>query len=246
MTMSAKPRPRRNPFAPAARAAAARLAPLDAAREAALTSAREVVRLSSRLIRTLHAEGWDADAGRQLGSATQRLTAATRRHPGLVSHGAVQQAYGEAAEAHLLKAFLEGRGVPTPTDVGVPAAGWLLGLADLVGELRRVVLNRLRQGDDHGAEAAFDAMEKAYEALEDIHAPEGVVPLRSKVDADRALVERTRGDLVTAKRTRELERKIEGVGDMLDQAEGRPAKPRRARKAGDGDLDLDKAWSKQD
>jgi hypothetical protein len=56
-------------------------------------------------------------------------------------------------------------------------------------------------------------------------------------------VERTRGELVTAKRSKELERKIEGVGRLLDEAEAPRAK-RAARKVGDDALDLDAAWNK--
>lgn len=85
-------------------------------------------------------------------------------------------------------------------------------------------------------------MGKVYEARADGEAPESVVALHRKVDGARTLVERTRGALVTVKKTKDLERKIDGVGRLLDEAEGRQGK--RARPRNPDELDVDSAWNK--
>jgi translin len=229
-------------YGPIARRLGRSLLPLDRAREAALRDARELIRLCSALIRGLHRAGWDAPLGRRADRLARGIGRLMRDHPFLAFHGALLQALGEYAEARLLRAHLQGRPVPTPQALGLPAGAYLYGLADLVGELRRHVLARLLVGDLPAAQGAFDSMEKAYEALHECPAPETLVPLRSKVDAARGIVERTRGELVTAKRAKDLERKMDDVGRLLDEAEA--GRTKRAKRKPDDELDLDGAWGK--
>ncbi len=232
-----------NNYARTARRLGRELAPLDRAREATLVRSRAIIQVAGELIRALHRHGWDRVGARRLEADKVRLHALVRRHPFLADHGAVVQAFQEYAEAQLLRAFLARRAPPSPERLRVPSGAYLLGMADFVGELRRVVLSRLLKGDLPGAETAFDAMEKVYEALVDSKVPYRIVPLREKTDAARSIVERTRGELVTAKRAKELERKIEGVDKLLEEAEGGPVR-RVARKPKD-ELDLDAAWNRR-
>ncbi|HEX9815858.1 MAG TPA: hypothetical protein VGB18_02665, partial [Candidatus Thermoplasmatota archaeon] len=118
----------------------------------------------------------------------------------------------------------------------------LLGVADTIGELRRRVLNLLLADKVNEARKAFDQMESLFGALLDVDAPDPLVPARAKRDQARGILERTRGDLVTTKKTKDLEKKVDRLGDLLDEAEGRPQK--KPKKADADDLDLDSAWSK--
>ena len=215
---------------------------MDRGREDMLHASRELTRTCAGLIRGLHQGRWDDAAARAADRLAKRLAVLGRRHPHFLFHGALLQALGEHVEARLLRAHLGKRPTPTPEALSVPAGAYLYGLGDLVGELRRVTLACLLRGDHREAQRAFDSMEKAYEALHECQAPEPLVALRSKVDAARGLVERTRGELVTAKRAKELERKIDDVARLLDEAETRGAK--RAKSKHDADLDLDAAWGK--
>lgn len=232
-----------NEYVTLARRAGRSLAPLDRAREAALREARNVTQLSAVLIRGLHRGPWDAATGKRLEAAAARLRRLAGRHAYLAHHGAVTSAFGEYVEANLLRAHLEHRRPPSSTSLAVPAASYLYGLGDLVGELRRVALDALLQGRVEEAQRAVGSMEKVYEALQESQAPEPLVGLRPKIDTARSLLERTRGDLVNGKRAKELERKIDDVARLLDEAETRPLKPKvKAPKA--DDLDLDAAWGK--
>lgn len=215
----------------------------DRAREAALAHAREAGRLAARLIHGLQRSRWDASDARALEREARALRVLARRHPFLAHHGAVVQGLGEYVEAHLLRAFLHEVAPPGPRRLAVPPAAYLHGLADFVGELRRVVLSRLLAGDLGRAGRAFETIEKVYEALMDSRVPESLVPLRPKLDAARALLERTRGELLTAKKTKDLERKIDSVARLLDEAEGRA--PEKARRKDPNDLDLDAAWNRE-
>jgi translin len=227
--------------AQAARAAADRLRPFDADRQNALSTSHEVVRAASAAIRALHRAERPRDTWTELERAVQRLRDFDS-HPLLAWHGAVVQAWGEYVEAHLLAAAMDGKPLPDAKALAANPGGYLLGMADTVGELRRLILSRLAKDDVAGGEDALDLMENLFDALVDADAPEGVVSLRHKVDAARSLLERTRGEVVTAKRTKELEKKIEGVGRLLDEAEAGRAKKRVPKKS--DDLDLDAAWNK--
>ncbi len=73
---------------------------------------------------------------------------------------------------------------------------YVLGLGDVVGELRRIVLDMLRLGRASDAEALFKRMEEIYESLSLLIIPNALAPgLRPKVDVARKLVESTRSDL---------------------------------------------------
>lgn len=224
----------------AARRAAKDLWPLERARTRAFQLSNELVRKASACIRALHRG--DPPAWKELEAAAAPLRPLLQEHPFLLTHGAIQQAWGEYVEALLLDAALLGARLPNHHELDVPAAGYLLGMADLIGELRRATLDRVIAGHEAKAEKALDQMESLFDALTDADAPEGIVALRHKMDVARGLLERTRGELVTAKRTKQLEKKIEGVGRLLDEAEAGRSKKRPQKPS--EDLDLDGAWNR--
>jgi translin len=88
------------------------------------------------------------------------------------------------------------RALPSPAELGVPAAAWLNGLAEAASELRRHLLDRLRAGELSRGEALLAVMDEAYGLLVTIDYPDAVSGgLRRTTDALRAVLERTRGDL---------------------------------------------------
>ena len=210
----------------------------DAQRETLLTLGRELTRASGRLIQAIH-RGEDQEADwKALDALAGRILVTIGKTPWFRHSGFVQQALGEYAEALLL------RNAPG-TDkklARLPPDALLLGVADTIGELRRRVLNLLLADKVQDARDAFDQMESLFGALLDVDAPDPLVPARAKRDQARGILERTRGDLVTTKKTKDLEKKVDRLSDLLDEAEGRPTK--KPKKADDLDLDLDSAWSK--
>jgi translin len=77
-------------------------------------------------------------------------------------------------------------------------ASWLKGTAEAASETRRHLLDRLRAGDlDHG-EALLAVMDDVYDALITVDFPDAITGgLRRTLDALRAVLERTRGDVTT-------------------------------------------------
>lgn len=75
------------------------------------------------------------------------------------------------------------------------------GLADLIGELRRLALSKMIKGKIGEAEELLNTMEKIYNDLIPLTSfPEKLVPnLRTKLDVARVAIERTKSDLISAK-----------------------------------------------
>ncbi|RLI04450.1 hypothetical protein DRO26_04590, partial [Candidatus Bathyarchaeota archaeon] len=80
----------------------------------------------------------------------------------LQSSGALFNASQEFAEAVILL-NLEKNGVyPKPEEVGVSSDAYVLGLADVVGELRRKTVEYVKNGELEKAEKCFRHMETIY------------------------------------------------------------------------------------
>ena len=194
---------------------------LDVAREGACVASRQVVRASSETIKRTHrGEFAEAEAGLQV---TRELCHQMLEHvknaPELRYGGFVSDAEKEYAEAAITNATLTGAPLPTPEDLGIYGAAWLNGLAEVVGEFRRHVLDNIRMDNNEAAERYLDAMDSIYQVIMSFDYPNAIsLGLRSRSDAARGMVERTRGDLTTAlragrleKRMKELEAKLEGL-----------------------------------
>jgi translin len=110
-----------------------------------------------------------------------------------------QDALQEAVEALLLEAVIRKAPLPGPTELGVPAEAYLLGLGDLVGEVRRLILRALSDGKLSRAEELLRLMDGLYHALMRFEAPRSIVSMKPKQDAARALLEKTRGDVTLAR-----------------------------------------------
>ena len=85
-------------------------------------------------------------------------------------------------------------------------AAYLNGFAEAASELRRYILDSLRQGDDERCEELMVKMDDVYTTLVVMDFPDALTGgLRRTTDALRAVLERTRGDLTLTMRQRRLE-----------------------------------------
>ena len=84
------------------------------------------------------------------------------------------------------------------------------GLAEAASELRRHLLDRLRDGDLERGEELLGAMDDVYDALVVVDVPDALTGgLRRTLDALRAVLERTRGDVTTTVLQVRLQRALE-------------------------------------
>jgi translin len=131
-------------------------------------------------------------------AALRQAQDAVRPFPRIAYAGFLHDAEKEFAEAVMTAALIGGTSVPSHHALQVEAPAWLNGLAEAASELRRHLLDRLREGQADVAEQLLGAMEDAYELLVGVDYPDAVTGgLRRSADALRAVLERTRSDLTT-------------------------------------------------
>ena len=199
-------------------AASETMAGTHAAREQAITTSRQIVRFSANSIRATHRAEYD-EARRLIAQATDlRAKLEERRdaHPAVYYGGYVEDALKEFVEAHATLAFAEGSRLPTMDDLDVGAAVYMNGLAEAIGELRRIVLDLLRGDYFDRCETLLSIMDEIYAVLVTLDYPDGVTRgLRRSTDVMRGVLERTRGDITVALRQRRLEQRLAQLNERL-------------------------------
>lgn len=190
------------------------------ARERALALAREATRAAANAIRAIH-RGEFAPAERLIGAAAQALTQAEAllsQHPDILYAGFIHDAQKEYAEASITYAVIREQPLPSPEELKVSYAAYLNGLGEAAGEVRRGILDLLRQGEVGRCERLLQAMDDIYAVLVTLDYPDAMTGgLRRTTDMVRGVVERTRGDLTVAWRQRDLEQQLRDLGDKLGQ-----------------------------
>ncbi|MEW6233111.1 MAG: haloacid dehalogenase [Chloroflexota bacterium] len=188
------------------------------ARDKALLMSRELVRLCANSIRSMHrsehaqAASLLADAQRHVAQLRSDLSG----HPDLYHAGYVQEALKEYAEASALLALVRREALPEPVELGVEDAAYLNGLGEAVGELRRFILDRIRQGQTERCEDVLQNMDDIYCLLLTMDFPDAITGnLRRTTDMVRSVMEKTRGDLTFAVRQRDLESSLERLESRI-------------------------------
>ncbi len=186
------------------------------AREQALALTREVIRLSANAIRAVHRREFGA-AEELLAKARSNLEQTEKglaQHQDIFHAGFVHDSQKEFAEASTTLALIAGRPLPTPEELGVMGPAYLNGIGETVGELRRHLLDSLRQGEIGHCEECLGAMGDIYDVLITMDYPEAVTSgLRRTADAMRGILERTRGDFTMAYVQRRLEDRLREAGE---------------------------------
>ena len=188
------------------------------AREAGLRISREVIRLSANAIRAVHRHDLD-EASSLIAQASERLDEADsirQQSPDIYYSGFLADARKEYAEANITLALISGNPIPQAEALGVEMSPYLNGMGEVIGELRRYVLDSLRRNETGRCEELMQVMDDIYSLLVTVDFPEGVTGgLRRTTDAMRGVLERTRGDLTITLRQLELEKLLAGWQERL-------------------------------
>ncbi len=160
-------------------------------REKLIKSTRDVIMLCSKSIVSLHSGKFD-EASQQVKQARElldelRLDAQTDLYRYMIG------AETELVEANALRAIISGSSIPSMDTLNVKGDSYILGLLDCVGELKRLVYDKIRVGKSEEANNMFALMEQIYSALFPFAAYDNIVPgVRRKLDVARILIEDTR------------------------------------------------------
>jgi len=186
---------------------------LDEARDEAQILLRDLHKLSSEAVYEIHRGNLDAARERldEAAELVSKLHDLLGDFPELLRTGFAENHLQEYAEAEILYRIVKERRVPTPDEIHVSPRAYLLGLLDVVGELRRIVVDALREGKLDRAEEFLGIMEEIYALTMTFDYPRAVVPnLKRKQDVARSLLEKTRSEVTIAGKTEELRRTLEG------------------------------------
>ena len=205
----------------------------DKIREQALRSSREIIIGCRKAIQNIHQE-FMKDANSNIKKASvnlQKLYDLTKNHPELYHAGFVENAAQELVEAHCLYNIMRGKDLPDPDEIQTTYSSYLLGLCDLVGELRRISLDCIREGQAKVADNYLGMMEDIYDVIIRFDYPSGLIPIKKKQDMVRNLIERTRGELAVASCERRIEYRTDEFRGMLDRINGDKKKTKVSARA---------------
>lgn len=195
----------------------------NATREKVLKICRSLVQTSSYIIRAVH-RGEKEEALRlmvQAGELSTSITHITRDHPEVYTAGFVHDAQKEYAEARATFALINHEPLPQPEEIGVEFPAYLNGLGEAVGELRRSILDLIRDGHMERGDELLSYMDDIYYLLVSFDYPDAITGgLRRTTDMARAIMERTRGDLTTSLRQSKLKAAIFELEENIRKRNG--------------------------
>ena len=172
-------------------------------REFLLKNTREIIILCSRAIISIH-KG-DLTTGKKNLSEVDLLLTKYRKKATSNLRRYLITSEQEYVEAACLLAVVENREIPSDKKLKVMEESYVLGLLDCVGELKRMIFDKIRIGDTENALRIFDIMENLYLHLYTFSMYDKVVKeARRKIDVNRILVDDVRGAITEEKRRSEL------------------------------------------
>jgi len=134
--------------------------------------------------------------------------------------GYTQDALKEYCEAHLTVATILNQDWPTPEGLGVEYATYLNGMSEVVGELRRRIMDLMRAGHSPEVERLLDVMDDIYALLVTMDYPDALTyGLRRRTDIARSIIERTQADVTISYRQQLLEQRIADLSAQLSKIE---------------------------
>ncbi|MFC1803983.1 hypothetical protein ACFL0D_08480, partial [Thermoproteota archaeon] len=188
------------------------------ARDEAYSRARKARTLSKQAILFLHSKETE-NAKANLIEAKDLIKAINEfsdEHSEIAFFEAVTASKQEYTEASILYAINTGRGYPTPSELRVTSTDYIMGLADVPGELRRQTLDHLKAEDLESAEKNLETMEQVYlnlTAVEEVSL--FLKGLRRKLDVIRNVNERTRAEITIEASRERLRKKLTEIGEKL-------------------------------
>ncbi|MCD6512713.1 MAG: haloacid dehalogenase [Thermoplasmata archaeon] len=193
----------------------------DDLRELALKKCRDVVRYSRKAIKKIHSNELK-NAKKSLKKAEEiiaELNEKLKEHPDIFTSGYMENAMQEVAEGEIFLSILEDKDLPYPEDIGVSYTSYVMGMADVIGELRRLGVYRLKEGKVAEVEKILSLMEAIYDRIAEFDYPSGLVPIKRKQDVMNRVLEKMREDMVLFRKSKELESKIDILLQKLKEKE---------------------------
>jgi translin len=185
---------------------------LDKSREEILKISREIIRDCSIAIKNSH-RSEDQDFNEkiyQVKTKHEELIRLINEDPGTFFKY-LKVPEQEFVEAIVLNSITQDNSFPSPKELNVNPLHYALGLTDVIGELRRYILDNISNSKIQDLRRILDIMDEIYTYLFSVDYPSGLTQdLRHKTDIARNIIEKTRGDVSITLQMHELKNCIEG------------------------------------
>ena len=172
-------------------------------REFLIRNSRQVIILCSQSIIAVH-KGDLNTAKKKLLEAKKSLNGLKKKATGDLKRYLITPEQ-ELVEAFSLIAIVEKKDIPSVKTMKVSNESYILGLLDCIGELKRLIYDKIRTGDSKDAARVFDIMQNLYQYLYPFATYDKIVKeSRRKLDVNRILVEDARSALTEEIRRADL------------------------------------------
>ncbi len=188
---------------------------------------RKATSLSKQAILLIHQKKID-EAKQLMQSAKEKISSLhdlAKEYPEIIYGGMFSAALQEYSEANIFLVLVEESRFVTPAEINVPSVDYVLGLADVIGEYRRLALDNLREGKVKKGEECLEIMDQVFIQLLALDEAYMLVPgLRHKSDIARRIIEATRGDITLEVRRKSLEDYLKRFEPVKRKAKRKPEK----------------------
>jgi translin len=116
----------------------------------------------------------------------------------------------EFVEAYCLFSIAENSVIPSKRSLEVSDISYVMGLLDCIGEIKRMIIDKIRSEGTSNVNALFELMDKIYGTIYPLAVYDNLMPgLRKKLDVSRILIENVRAIITEEKRRTIMIEKIE-------------------------------------
>ncbi|MHA1302632.1 MAG: hypothetical protein ACTSQE_02740 [Candidatus Heimdallarchaeaceae archaeon] len=183
-------------------------------KEKLLQFSRELIKVSGKAITNVHSKRINKteELLNEAKNIQQQILEQLKKDPTFTDTGYVLTAFQEFAEAQLLYGLVEQDTLFSPEEISVTEQAYLLAVADLIGELRRHILEHLISDQVDEAKRFYDIMKELYGIFLQIEVEKNLISdFRRKKDTARMLIEKTLSDLFIAIQGKKLENKLKSI-----------------------------------
>ncbi len=180
-------------------------------REKILQISRNIIRDCSIGIKHIHRKEFRVlqEKNNTIKTNLQNLVKLVNKNPDIFSKY-LKTPEQEFTELIVFHSIISKKEIPPPSEIKVNPLNFALGLADVIGELRRYALDNIRNSQTQDLNYILESMDEIYTYLFSIDYPSGITQdLRRKVDIARNIIEKTRGDISLAIQMNDLKQCFE-------------------------------------
>jgi translin len=184
-------------------------------REKLIKGTRDVISICSRSIVAMHHDQMEkAEMNMQ---QAKTMLDEFRQYSKTDLYKYVSIAEQEIVEAYGLKSVIQNSAIPSMRDLNVSGPSYITGLLDCIGEIKRMVYDRMRTGRGEDAAKLFTLMQDIYSSIYPFAVYDHLVSgMRRKLDVAKMLIEDVRAIVTEEARRDKLIRAIDSLEEKLE------------------------------